>query len=402
MATTKVIPGVLDLNEATSESGLKIPTGTEFNRPATDVAGMVRNNTNETSDSSASCEEYYNGTAWQKINNVPLPVYFRTVLYTGNDVSHAITGVGFKPDWVWIKRRNDAESSAIYDSTRGINQQLESNSDAAQATNTAPNEGFTSFDNDGFTVGNNGGTNRAPYAYVAWCWKANGGTTSSNTDGSSTSTVQVNSDAGFSIVQYVGNQTAGHTIGHGLGATPEVVIIKCINVARPWYVYHVGVDATNPADYNLRLNAPDARQDSTTEFNDTEPTSTVFTLGTASGPNGTGDDYIAYCFTPIAGYSNFGSYTGDGTTGQAITTVGFELTWVLIKSTVGTANWLLYDTVRGITSGGFLNPDNTDPETADGLSPNITVTATGFTITSGGVTQGLNSNGNLYIYLAFK
>ena len=187
-----------------------------------------------------------------------------------------------------------------------------------------------------------------------------------------------------------------------LGAAPEVVIIKCINVARPWYVYHVGVDATNPADYNLRLNATDARQDSTTEFNDTKPTSTVFTLGTASGQNGTGDDYIAYCFTPIAGYSSFGSYTGDGTTGQAITTVGFELTWVLIKSTVGAANWLLYDTTRGITSGGFLNPDNNDAETADSLSPNITVTATGFTITSGGVTQGLNSNGNLYIYLAFK
>ena len=394
MATTKVSGELVDLNEATSESGLKIPTGTNNNRPATDVAGMVRNNTNEASEGSASCEEYYNGTAWQKINNVALPVYFRTVLYTGNDVSHAITGVGFKPDWVWIKRRNSSESSAIYDSTRGINQQLESNSTSAQATNTAPFEGFTSFDSDGFTVDNNGGTNRAPNTYVAWCWRANGGTTSSNTDGSSTSTVQVNSAAGFSIVKYVGNQTAGHTIGHGLGATPEVIIIKCINVARPWYVYHVGVDATNPADYNLRLNATDARQDSTTEFNDTEPTSTVFTLGTASGPNGTGDDYIAYCFTPIAGYSKFGTYAGSASNVNVVT--GFQPSFVLVKNT-GVEDWNIMDSTRGGSERLFPNDSRAESTTTNACIFN----SDGFTI---GVTgnASLNNAGDNYIYMAFK
>ena len=152
--------------------------------------------------------------------------------------------------------------------------------------------------------------------------------------------MQVNSGAGFSIVKYVGNQTAGHTIGHGLGATPQVIIIKCLDTVRPWYVYHVGVDATNPADYNLRLNATDARQDSTTEFNDTEPTSTVFTLGTASGPNGTGDDYIAYCFTPIAGYSKFGSYAGSASNVDVVT--GFQPSFVLVKST-SVEDWNIMD-----------------------------------------------------------
>ena len=401
MATTKIIPGVLDLNEAASESGLKIPTGTNNNRPATDVAGMVRNNTNETSDGSASCEEYYNGAAWKKLNNIPFPVYFRTVLYTGDDSSQPITGVGFKPDWVWIKRRTSSESSAIYDSTRGINEQLESNSDAAQATNTAPNEGFTSFDDDGFTVGNNGGTNRAPNTYVAWCWKANGGTTSSNTDGSSTSTVQVNQDAGFSIVKYVGNQTAGHTIGHGLGATPEVVIIKCINVARPWYVYHVGVDATNPADYNLRLNATDTRQDSTTEFNDTEPTSTVFTLGTASGPNGTGDDYIAYCFASVAGYSKFGTYNGSGSDGNAVP-LGFQPSWLMIKRSNSTGGWLMFDSARSPSNpvNDRLEANNDQAEQTGSTSKFVDFNATDFE--ANGSDSELNASGGTYIYMAFK
>lgn len=394
MATTKIIPGVLDLNESTSESGLKIPTGTNNNRPATDVAGMVRNNTNETSDGSASCEEYYNGTAWKRLNNIPFPVYFKTVTYTGDGSSNrAITGLGFKPDLVWIKNRSVSKDHMIFDSTRGTTNPpgLYPNLNLAEFSGDANN--FVSFDADGFTVGS--GTYTNANEMVAWCWKANGGTTSSNTDGNVTSTVQTEATAGFSIVQFTtpGSPGASTTVGHGLGSTPDMILLKRTDGTEDWLMYHTSMGLNK----FMKLNDTAAQGTATNLYGVVN--STVFCPSfTLTGNMAC----IAYCFKNIAGYSKFGSYIGDATAGQAITDVGFELTWVLIKSTVGTANWLLYDTTRGITSGGFLNPDNTDAETADSLSPNITVTATGFTITSGGVTQGLNSNGNLYIYAAFK
>ncbi len=397
MATTKVSGELVDLNESTSESGLKIPTGTQLNRPATDVAGMIRNNTNEASEGSASCEEYYNGAAWKKINNVALPVYFKPVLYTGNstndfstNLEQSITGLGFKPDWVWIKGREDY-SFGLFDSTRGGTFQIQSNSSAAQNSSAGY---LKTFDSDGFGLGGDFAFNRNTYTYVAWCWQANGGTTSSNTDGSSTSTVQVNSDAGFSIVKYVGNQTAGHTIGHGLGAVPEVIILKCLDSINPWYVYHVGVDASNPADYNLRLNATDARQNSTTEFNDTEPTSTVFSLGTTTGTNKTGDDFIAYCFTPIAGYSKFGSYAGSASNVDVVT--GFQPSFVLVKST-SVEDWNIMDSARGGNERLFPNDNRAESTTTNACIFN----ADGFTI---GVTgnNSLNNAGNNYIYMAFK
>ena len=392
MATTKIIPGVLDLNEATSESGLKIPTGTELNRPATDVAGMVRNNTNESSDGSASCEEYYNGTAWKRLNNIPFPVYFRTVLYTGNGSTQAITGVGFKPDFVWIKERSAAESHRLFDSTRGATKRLFSDNTNAESTAT---DSLTSFDADGFSLGSSAGINENSQTYVAWCWKANGGTTSSNTDGTITSTVQANDAAGFSIVQYNGNGSGGATIGHGLSSAPELTIIKKTSATEDWY-YQSEVQL-GAWDKNLRLNTTGGLATSSTFV--TGVSSSVTTLGTSSAVNGSGVTYINYNFYSVAGYSKFGSYTGNATAGQAITT-GFEPTWILIKSTVGNANWRLYDTTRGISAGFLRVQANNAEDTL--LAPNLTINATGFEITANGVSSGLNANGNLYIYLAFK
>ena len=401
MATTKVRGELVDLNESTSESGLKIPTGTEFNRPATGVAGMIRNNTNESSDNSASCEEYYNGTAWKKINNVALPVYFRTVTYTGNGGTQAITGVGFQPDFVWIKGRTLTVAHGAYDSTRGATKYLSPSETLAEGTYSTV---LNAFGADGFTVGSNSGVNSNGQDYVAWCWKANGGTTSSNTDGSITSTVQANSDAGFSIISWTGTGSNG-TIGTGLSTAADLIITKARGTVSPgvseaWPVFHSSLVNNNIMYLDQPYGATSGNK--TSVYQDPTTTSTTFGVETWRGINQNGVDMSGWCFHSVNGFSKFGSYTGNGTAGQAITTVGFEPTWVLIKSTVGTSNWLLYDTTRGITSGGFLNPDNSDPETADSLSPNITVTATGFTITSGGVTQGLNSNGNLYIYAAFK
>ena len=152
MATTKVSGELVDLNESTSESGLKIPTGTNNNRPATDVAGMIRNNTNEASEGSASCEEYYSGAAWKKINNVAIPpiVGFKSVIYTGNGSTQSITGLGFKPDFVWIKERTGTNPHALYDSVRGAGKLVSSNDQSAQSGNSGDLLG--SFDADGFQV----------------------------------------------------------------------------------------------------------------------------------------------------------------------------------------------------------------------------------------------------------
>ena len=139
MATTKVSGELVDLNESTSESGLKMPSGTQFDRP-TAVAGQIRNNTGETSDGSASCEEYYNGTAWQKINNVAIPVYYKAVLYTGNGSTQSITGVGFKPDFVWLKVRSAADNHTVFDSTRGVQEQLYPNLNLVSYTHLRAHE----------------------------------------------------------------------------------------------------------------------------------------------------------------------------------------------------------------------------------------------------------------------
>ena len=169
MATTKVRGELVDLNESTSESGLKMPSGTELNRP-TAVAGQIRNNTTETSEGSASCEEYYNGTAWQKINNVPPPPIafsYKAVLYAGDDATgRAVTGVGFKPDFVWIKPRNQVENHNIYDTSRGPTKQLIPNSTSASSTQP---QTVQSFDADGFTLNGDNNVNKSGINYVAWC-----------------------------------------------------------------------------------------------------------------------------------------------------------------------------------------------------------------------------------------
>ena len=389
MATTKVSGELVDLNESTSESGLKIPTGTNNNRPVTELAGMIRNNTNETSDGSASCEEYYNGAAWKKLNNIPFPVYFRTVIYTGNGGTNPITGVGFKPDLVWAKKRSGADDNVLFDSTRGVQKELVSNSTAAEATKSSA---ISSFDADGFTTGNNGALNANGSTYVAWCWKANGGTTSSNTDGNITSTVQTDAAAGFSIVQFTNSSPGSSTtVGHGLGSTPDMILLKRTDGIEDWYVYHTSMGQGEA----MRLNQTGGQAAATNLFNPVN--ATVFN---PSFTGASGQVLIAYCFKNITGYSKFGSYTGDATAGQAIPT-GFKPTWVLLKSTVGNDNWRVYDSTRGFTAGGFLEPNTNDAEDTTG-APQIAVSDTGFSITSGGVTQGLNANGNLVTYWAFK
>ena len=380
MATTKVRGELVDLNESTSESGLKMPSGTELNRP-TAVAGQIRNNTNETSEGSASCMEYYKSGAWQKINNVPPPpaaFSYNAVLYSGDDS----TG-----------RHN------IYDTSRGPTKQLIPNNTSASATQ--PNT-VQSFDTDGFTLNNDNNVNKSGINYVAWCMTANGGTTSSNTDGGITSTVQASE--GLSIVQWTGTGSTQQTVGHGLGVVPELIITKRTDGTNDWYTWHKDLNSgTNSADYFLKLN------DSAGETLNTgsppsiwagiEPTSSVFSVG--STLDNSGDDFIAYCFVSVTGKIATGAYVGDGnSTGPTIST-GFEPNFLLVHRLDTGDGWRILDSVRSTSNprNDYLDANLTAAEGTSVFS-NVDFNSSNFQLMNLGSTY--NNAGGRYMYLALN
>ena len=320
--------------------------------------------------------------------------YFNTATYSGNSSTQDITSVGFQPDWVWIKSRSNASNHYLTDVIRGTSKGLQTNITNAEVTNTNV---ITSFNSDGFSLGNDATANVANITgrtYVSWNWKA-GGTAVSNTDGSITSSVSANTDAGFSIVSYTGTDSATETIGHGLGAVPAMLIIKSRDSALNWAVYHKGSDATAPEDYLLRLNTTDARVDVSSSWNDTAPTSSVFTVGTSSLVNNT-DDFIAYCFAEIEGYSKFGSYNSNSSADGTMIYLGFRPKWVLIKKIDGSASWWLVDAVRDTynPTDNYILPDTSDTDrtytTADFLSNGFKIRNTSTAFNSG-----------THIYMAF-
>ena len=321
--------------------------------------------------------------------------YFQTALYTGNGSTQSITNDGnsdLQPDWVWIKERNNAVDHQLQDSTRGVTKTLQSNSNNGESTLT---DIITSFNSDGFSLGNNVTWNGSSDTYVAWQWKANGGTTSSNSDGSITSTVQANTTAGFSIVTWSGNTTAGATVGHGLGVAPHYVQVKRRD--RDGDAWRGFWQPLGDEKY-LELNANDAEQDSTTgAWNDTSPTSSVFSLGSAAGING--GNMVAYCFAPIQGYSKIGSYTGNGNADGAFVYTGFKPAWIMIKQTDGTGSWAIHDTKRGT-----INPIDEDlfanlssVESDNDIEKDIL--SNGFKLRASH--SAVNGDGNSYIYMAF-
>ena len=220
-------------------------------------------------------------------------IYFNTKLYTGNGSTNAITGVGFAPDWTLLKDRNDTSGTRAYDTVRGAIKRIRTDLTDAEIDDS---DGLTAFGSDGFTLGADGATNANTTLYVSWNWKA-GGSASSNTDGSITSNVSANTTAGFSIVSYTGNNTAGATVGHGLGSAPTWVIIKNRDTAKSWQVGHQGIGFQN----GIYLNETSASQSDNGAFNSTAPSSSFVTLGTSSYVNTSSDDYIAYCFAEKQG-----------------------------------------------------------------------------------------------------
>jgi hypothetical protein len=333
--------------------------------------------------------------------------YFQTALYSGNGGgTNNVVNDGnsdLQPDWVWVKERDATSSHALTNSTVGANKILSSNNTNEESSASA----FTSFDSDGFTVGSDGKTNEISKTYVGWQWKANSGTTASNTDGTITSTVQANTTAGFSIVSYSGNGVNGATVGHGLGAQPEIIIIKRRNVNASGGGSNWPIRSTLlTAQQVIYLDITASAGNSTTMFNNTYPNTTTFTVGDNEATNAyqtnhsfTGT-YIAYCFAPIQGYSKFGSYTGNGNANGPMVFCGFSPSWVMIKNTADSTNWNIYDNKRSTfnTADDVLLANENIAEGAVG-GKSIDFLSNGFKLR--GSDNETNDNGDVHIYMAF-
>ena len=317
-------------------------------------------------------------------------IYFNTKLYTGNGSTQSITGVGFQPDWLWIKNRDGTNNHILQDVVRGATKSLESDGTGAETTSSTR---VTSFDSDGFSIGSAGTNNTNSNNYVSWNWLA-GGSASSNSNGSITSSVSANTTAGFSIVAYTGNGTAGATVGHGLGVAPEAIILKSRSTnGAQWTVYHQGMGNTK----GMQLDTTAAAGTSTLYWNDTTPSSTVFTLGAGGDPNGSGGNLIAYCFAGKQGYSKFGKYTGNGSSDGPFIYTGFRPAWILYKNTSTADSWFLHDNKRQ----GF-NSENellfADLSNVESTVNRIDIFSNGFKAIDSD--KGVNQSGDTYIYWA--
>jgi hypothetical protein len=318
--------------------------------------------------------------------------YFNVVTYTGTGSSQTIS-VGFQPDFVWIKSRSNAQDHKLTDAVRGVTKSLESNTTDAEATDT---NGITAFTSTGFTVGSDSTYNTNAYTYVAWCWKANGAG-SSNTAGSITSTVSANTSAGFSIVTYTGTG-ANATVGHGLGVAPRFIIVKDrTSGGTDWYTRHSSYGGN---DWYQQLNLTSGVNTTTTIWNNTAPTSTVFSLGTSGAANNSGSSFVAYCFAEVAGYSSFNSYTGNGSTDGVFVYTGFRPKFIMIKRvTGGTGSWAMYDTSRNTfnVSDKELAANESSSEYTR-TEAHMDILSNGFKLRN---TDGWhNVSGSLYIYMA--
>ena len=327
--------------------------------------------------------------------------YFNTVLYTGDDTDgRSITGVGFQPDWTWIKARNASGNyHLLFDSSRGATKMLFSNDTSAESTQA---DSLSAFNSDGFTVSDNASQadmNASAHNYVGWNWKANGGTTSSNTDGSITSTVQANTDAGFSIVTYTGRAGATDTIGHGLGVVPAMYIVKRREAfgTPNWAVYHKGVDDSAPQNFFMRLDTSVGRQASSTMWNNTAPTSSVFSIGTSNLSN-YNQTFVAYCFAEVDGYSKFGSYVGNNSDDGTFVYLGFRPAWVMIKS-IGIESWYIWDSKRETENPvhQLLMANSANAENDTAYTQVLDFVSNGFKIRE----DYWSGNGVTYIYMAF-
>ena len=322
--------------------------------------------------------------------------YFQALTYTGNSGTLAVTNDGnsdLQPDLLWIKNRTVGYSHALYDSSRGTGKVLRPNGTNAEGTVA---NGVTAFGTNGFTVGSAADVNEDNL--VAWQWKANGGTTASNSDGSITSTVQADTDAGFSIVTWAGTASTA-TIGHGLGVAPKVVIIRARDKGVPtsWVVFHK--DGSTSYDDYFILQTTAAKGTQAGLFNNQYPSSTVFGVANDFWVNSASTNYIAYCFAEKQGYSKFGKYVGNGSTNGVFVYTGFKPAFIMCKRTDGAGNsWDMHDSAR--------DPSNPSGRTFYANTDGAELTGNNVDLLSNGFKQrdtsaNRNGSGNTYIYMAF-
>ena len=327
--------------------------------------------------------------------------HFNTKLVTGNSSSNnndpsnqqTITGLSFQPDWLWGKNRvqGDPYYHVLVDAVRGSAKRLYSNNDSAESTDDGDVENFTS---DGFKLGSGLNLNKNGDSNVFWLWKANG-QGSSNTDGSiNTTYTSANTTAGFSISTYTGTGSNA-TVGHGLGSVPKMIIVKRTNATDVWRVYHSSIGATK----HLVLNTTAAEATGSNVWNDTAPTSSVFSISTDSAVNASGATYVAYCFAEKSGYSKIGSFTGNGNADGTFIYTGFRPAFILVRASNLTTNWHLYDNKRDpinpadiILRANASNAEATNSEFAYDFVSN------GFKARSS--SSEFNGSGNTFIYYA--
>jgi hypothetical protein len=338
--------------------------------------------------------------------NLPEPAivdggkYFNTVLYTGNGSNRSITGVGFQPDFVWIKSRSATYNNNVFDAVRGVEKYLLTDSTLAENGGSSGVGSLTSFNSDGFSLGTQAYINNNGTTFVGWNWKANGAGVT-NTAGSITSTVSANPTAGFSIVTYTGNGTNGATVGHSLGVVPQFVIIKSRSASRPWLVWH---GTFSNGDYIILNSTAAKANDSRTNRPWGTFTSSILTLGEDDEVNTNGGTYVAYCFAEVPGYSRFGSYTGNGSADGPFVFCGFRPRWILYKratNTTSSHHWILHDTARDPYNEAitqlFPNLSNAEGTTS---ANKIDILSNGFKLR--GSDGASNASGETYIFAAFS
>ena len=338
-------------------------------------------------------------------------VYFQIGLYTGNGNNNKNINLGsanftgeyvgqdIQPDWVWIKNTDtNGKDHVLYDSSRGVTKQNYTNNN--QAEDTVSN-GVTSFNSNGFTLGNNGGPNAADDAHVAFVWKANAGsrTTFTESGNNPAGGYQANATAGFSIIDYTGTGATG-TVAHGLGVTPKVAIIKDRDNAAHWVYATTTLDGSNDAMY---LETTGAKFDSNSDIDITFTSSNVQLANNWTDVNGDGTKYIAYVFAPIKGYSRFGMYRGNGSADGTFVYTGFKPSFLMFKATSGSEGWGIFDNKRntGHSVGNprdiYLQPNNNNANSSESDSVDFLSNGFKWRIDSG----FRNGDGVDFIYMAF-
>ena len=312
--------------------------------------------------------------------------HFNTKTYTGTGAAQSLTGVGFQPDWTWIKPRSYADNHVLFDAVRGVDKRLIANTNAAQGTVANM---ITAFDSDGISIGDNDNVSRNSETLVAWNWKG-AGSTASNSNGSVTSTVSANTTAGFSICKFTFPSSGNFTFGHGLGVAPKMFILKGITATANWQVYNEQRGNT----YNTQMNYDSASSSAANWWGSTSPTNTVCTVGADLVESG--QDGIAYCFAEKRGYSKFGTYTGNGNADGVFVYTGFKPAWVMIKRSDNSSNWHMQDSARiGYNTNNYrVYADVTDAETSSGIMDFV---SNGFKFRS----TAMNTSSGTFIYMAF-